>query len=351
MEKGKGIEHVGEEAPVFMDLYPLFGEPLGQGSGMARSSHLLPRVICVTVGLLLTTVVAGATEPQLLVRIDGEPVCVGDSIRVQVSALGDDWKWGKLTVQVSDQGPWAVARQPRELAGTDPPVWELALVPLAVGTRQLPAMSVSVRTRSGEKATIRPAVLPHATITSVLPADEEAPAPAPLRDPIGARGLPWEWALPAFLAGLPVAALLALWTGMRRSGAPVSLGSLTPFEELGALARDLGERVARESAAAICDRLAAGLRRYLEHRIGAPAQEMTSFELRRLGRDAGWPEAVQRAVGQVMQVVDDVRFGQRVVPEAALRAAVQAALAAGDQLEAHLAAGEPGSDPSQEVVS
>ena len=46
------------------------------------------------------------------------------------------------------------------------------------------------------------------------------------------------------------------------------------MDELEALVADLDGRVGRDPADGICDRLAAGLRRFLERRTGEPAEEM-----------------------------------------------------------------------------
>jgi hypothetical protein len=171
----------------------------------------------------------------------------------------------------------------------------------------------------------------------VLPADQEV-EPAPIRDPVGVHGFPWEWVFPAVVAALPLIALIAWWLYRRRTAAaaadPSSL--VPPLAQLEELLRQLEAAVGREPSEGVCDRLAWGFRRYLERRSGEPALEMTSYELRGLARRSRWPDGTQRSLHEVMQVVDGVRFGRRRVPEAQLRGAIGAAEIAGRGLEEHL---------------
>jgi hypothetical protein len=211
---------------------------------------------------------------------------------------------------------------------------------MAVGELRLPALSVGVRDADGEAGEVAASELPTVTVVSVLPAEEEV-QPAPLRGPIGVSGFPWEWVLPLALPALGVAAVLAWWGRRRRvresaTGVPV----LAPFDELAALLDRLEGRVGREPAASLCDRLAAGLRRYLERRTSEPAAEMTSFELRLLARRQDWPDPVQRGLQTVMHLSDRVRFGRFPSGEDELRRAIETSRELAGSLEDHLAAAE-----------
>jgi hypothetical protein len=242
--------------------------------------------------------------------------------------------WGELTVRVTADGPWAVVDGPHEIAGARPPAWELTLVPLRVEQLDAPEMSATLRTEDGRVLTVAPAELPTVTVASVLPPGEEV-VPAPLRSPLGTHGFPWEWAVPILMVLIPALALQHWWL-RRRRGAEVGDDRFQPpLEQLEALAAEL-EAEAMPSEI-LCDRLAAGLRRFLERRTGEPALEMTSFELRALARLRGWPEPVQRGVHRVLEVVDGVRFGRRSVPQPELLQAVTAAVEAARGLERHLA--------------
>ena len=107
--------------------------------------------------------------------------------------------------------------------------------------------------------------------------------------------------------------------------------------ELAALLDRLEGRIGREPGESICDRLAGGLRHYLERASSEPAEEMTSFELRLLARTREWPEDVQRGIQAVMNVADKVRFGRFAADDGELRQAVETSRDVAQCLEDHLA--------------
>jgi hypothetical protein len=220
----------------------------------------------------------------------------------------------------------------------------MTLVAMRLGELPLPGAEVTVRSPAGEARRVPAAGLPTVTVESILE-EGDSGDPAPMRDPVGARGFPWEWVVPGLMAGLPVAAVLGLLLLRRRSAAEgAAQPALAPLEELEALLTAVRSDIGREPEDGVCDRLAAGVRRFLERRTGEPALEMTTTELRVLARQRSWPEGVQRGVQSVMGVADGVRFGRRAVGESSLRGAVDGALAAGRELEAHLsppAGGDP----------
>jgi hypothetical protein len=287
---------------------------------------------------VLIAAVAGAADPSLQVEVSERAVSVGDRVPVRVKGAGaGDWLWGELAVEVPELGPWAVVDPPHAIAGAQPPAWELVLAAMAVGDQPLPTMTVTVRPPDGEPRVVTPTEMPVVTIASVLPPDQEV-EPAPLRDPVGARGFPWEWLVPAVLALAPVMAVLVWWLRRRRAGAVDDPARrLPPIDQLEALLEELAARVGRDPAEGVCDQLASSVRCYLERRSGEPAQEMTSFELRGLARSSRWPDPVQRSLQRVMTVADGVRFARVRVADADLRHAIDEARAAGHGLEGHLA--------------
>lgn len=303
-----------------------------------RTRRRLPKAAAALLAAAIAAPVAAAT-PHLEVLVPDAAVSVGDRLPVQVVARGgDDQLWGALTVSVAADGDWAVVDGPREVAGARPPAWELTLAPLAVGRLELPPFRTTVRSGSGggpvDAAVESP---PRVEVASVLPPEEEV-EPAPMAEPVGVRGFPWEWAGPAAAALAPIA--LGLWWLLRRSRRVPAGGdvrpALPPLAELERLVAELGGRIGRDPAEVVCDRLAHGLRRYLERRTGEPAGEMTSFELRLLGRRLDWPDAVRRTVQRVTALADGVRFGRLPAPEDELRSGVEAAAAAARGLEQHL---------------
>ena len=314
------------------DLGPLWcRRPACTTKGLTRTFLVLP--------LLLSAAVTSFAAPAALeVTVSATSPRIGDRVLVRVAARGgEDLMWGELRVGIEAEGPWAVVDGPREMVGARPPVWELVLAPMAVGELSLPDLGAGVRTVDGEVEEIGAPELPTVNVVSVLPAEEEAP-PAPLRDPVGVSGFPWEWVLPLVMPVLG-AALALVWWGRRRriQGGVAGVTVLAPFAELIVLLDHLRGRIGREPGESICDRLAGGLRHYLERASSEPAEEMTSFELRLLARKQAWPEDVQRGIQAVMSVADRVRFGRFTADDSELRRAIETSRNVARCLEDHLA--------------
>lgn len=288
--------------------------------------------------LLSVAATSFAAPAELEVTVSATSPRIGDRVPVRVAARGgEDLMWGELKVGIEAEGPWVVVDGPREIPGARPPVWELVLAPMAVGELSLPDLGAGVRGTDGEVREVAAPELPMVTVASVLPAEEEV-QPAPLRDPVGVSGFPWEWVLPAAMPVLG-AALALVWWGSRRRARRGAVGVmvLAPFDELIALLDRLEERIGREPGESICDRLAGGLRHYLERASSQPAEEMTSFELRLLARQQDWPEDVQRGIQAVMGVADRVRFGRFAADDSELRRAIETSRDVARCLEDHLA--------------
>jgi len=299
------------------------------------------RVLRLVVAVLvaLSAVIAAAQEPALELEASPMSVRVGDRVEVKASARGgpSGWLWGELTVALEPGGVWELVDGPTAIPEVRPPAWKLTLAPMELGEQSLPSIAVSARSSEGETTRIEGSGETTIAVVSVLTGQEEDPAPAPLRDPMGVRGVPWEWILPICGALLPLlAGVVWWWRGKGRTRRP-AMAVLSPLAEIEAMLSELENRVGREPADGICDRLAAGLRRYLERRTGEPAEEMTSFELRLLARRRGWPETTQRLVQRVMEVADRVRFGRRPSTDEEIRLAIANALEAVHSVEAFLA--------------
>lgn len=265
---------------------------------------------------------AGAPGDGLEVRVPEGPVAVGDRVQVTVTAPGGPRRWASPEV-AGDPDTWAAAGSPEELG---PGQWRLELVPLRTGTLPLP--EIRVRTADGASL-VAPAGAAEVEVASVLPPGATPPPPAPLRDPVGVHGPPWEWLPPVLALLLPLGGLAWLVRRrLRRKGPADAAGrvpELPPLKELEGALRDIRARLASVPAEESCDRLAAALRRYLERRLGEPAMEMTSFELFRLARSRGWPSPRQAALRRVLETADRVRFARARVPRAELEAAVETA--------------------------
>lgn len=296
--------------------------------------------VMLAIGLLaFAAAVAGAAVPATLeVTAPDHPVRVGDRVPVRVTARGgEDLLWGELRVGVEPDGPWTVVDGPRELEGTRPPVWEVVLAPMKLADLDLPEFMVTVRDTEGSVSEITAADPQKVEVSSVLPEGDEV-EPVPLRDPVGVSGFPWEWVLPLAVPVLAVAAAVALWRRRRRTpGGQRGVPELAPLDEFEALLDQIRERLGREPAEGVCDRLAAAMRRYLERQSGRPAEDMTSFELRLMARQLGWPDTVRRGLQEVMAVADSVRFGRLPAAEARLRGVVDLAREIARDLDRQLA--------------
>lgn len=308
--------------------------------------NLVPLMIAIAVAGLAAA--AAADEPSLSLEVSPASTRVGDRVEVVASARGgSELMWGELTAALEPGGPWELVGGPTAVPGARPPAWTLELAPMEIGEQVLPSITVSARTTDGEVLEISSPDPPTVSVVSVLSGDEGDSEPAPLSNPIGVRGLPWEWILPVCGALLPFLVAAAWWWRVRGRPEPGVRPALHPFAELETLASDLGTRIGREPADGICDRLASGLRHYLERRTGEPAEEMTSFELRLLARRRGWPETTQRLVQQVMAVADGVRFGRRPTADDELRRALDMALDSARSVETFLAPDERDSDRAE----
>jgi hypothetical protein len=296
------------------------------------------RTFLILAMLLSAAATSFAATATLEVTVSANSPRIGDRVPVRVTARGgEDLMWGELRVGIGAEGPWVVVEGPQEMTGARPPVWELVLAPMEVGELSLPALGAGVRGPDGEVGEVPALELPTVNVVSVLPAEEEV-QPVPLRDPVGVSGFPWEWVLPLAMPIFGAALALAWWLRRRRmQGGTAGVTVLAPFEELTTLLDQLRGRIGREPGESICDRLAGGLRHYLERVSSEPAEEMTSFELRLLARNQEWPEEVQRGIQAVMSVADRVRFGRYAADDSELRRAIETSRDVARCLEDHFA--------------
>jgi hypothetical protein len=308
-------------------------------------------VLAVVVAATAPGLPAAAPAPTLEIDAPRTAFSVGDRVPLRVEArAGGDGLWGDLSVHVQPGGAWEVVDGPTAVPEASPPAWRLTLVPMQVGDLALPEMAATLRPAGGPPVQVAPPEAPRVTVASVLPPGEEV-EPAPLREPVGVHGVPWEWVVPALPLLLPLLAAAWWWRRRRRVGAADGRPTRSPIDERDALVSKLQRRVGRDPAEALCDRLAAGTRRYLERRTGHPALEMTSFELRLLGRREEWPEQVRRSLQRVTELADGVRFGRAATTDAELRAALAAATELGRELESCLAGREADTAALAEVAS
>jgi len=283
---------------------------------------------------LLVPGLALAADPALELTAPDEAVTVGDRVTVTIRAVGGEGLvWGD-PVPAPDSRTWAVVRAPAAVPGVEPPAWQMVVAPLATGRLPLPEVSVTVRDGEGRVRQVASTGTGEVTVASVLPPGEEKVEPAPLADPVGVRGFPWEWVLPI---GLPllVLALLGWWLWRRRrggAGAGVA-ATMAPLEELRAVVDTLLGSLGDIPDDTICDRMAGGARRFLERSTGEPVLEMTTFEVLRLARRSGWPTEALRAFQRALELADRVRFARVAATPAELRDALEGLRAGAAVLE------------------
>jgi len=291
-------------------------------------------------------------EPRVTVALSPAKLTVGDRVTAVVTLTAPRalltgeprfpyWEqtWGRAEVlevnapeSLSPRGGVATFRQRLVLAAFRPgevrlPPRDIG-VPLASGTvtattpedlsfRIAPVLPPSAQegTAEGEDVTVEPDLRRRA---------EEPPRPLPLT----AR---FWWA-----SGVTACACLALafllWARLRTSAAApeATLGPLERFE------RELEAVSASPSSLEGHARLSRALRRYLGRRLGFPAPESTTTEIRRDLEARRIPEQLIRGTAEVLGACDLVKFARRTSTAGGLDRHVQTAHRVGRELERHL---------------
>jgi hypothetical protein len=284
--------------------------------------------------------------PRVEVALSPAQARVGDrveavlTLRVEAARLAGEprfpfWsgRWGEAEVLVEEplqkspaEGGAAVYRQRLVLAAFRP------------GKVALPPAAVAVPLREGTIKVQTPAGLA-IDVVSVLPKEEENPAPKP---PAAPRSLPvgerfW-WTLAALLAACLLVGWL-LWR--RRRAAAAESGAaplLPPFEEL---AGELERLAAERSVVQAHTRLSFALRRYLGRVLPFPAVESTTSEVQRQLLSRRMPGPLVRQTVELLRACDLVKFARQEVGEERTRERVEAARRIAGEVEALFAPREP----------
>ena len=140
--------------------------------------------------------VAGAAE--LVVSLPAGEVTVGDPVALTVTVPGGSVSQGELRVPLLDDSTWHLVEAPKRVSGSGSR-WQLTLAPLAVGELLLPVLELVQPTPSGPDRVMATGPETSLTVASILTANDSLEA-APLYEPVGVRGLPWEWTPPVLLA-------------------------------------------------------------------------------------------------------------------------------------------------------
>lgn len=331
----------------------------GRSSRLDRGRRCGRQAVVALLALFLGTLFASAAAParaavapgaptvrnlHLEVTVAPQTVTVGDRVHAVLTLTAPagavtgpprfpTWKgrWGDA--EVLSTGP--VERAP---AANGRATWrqEVTLALFQTGKITLPRLAAQVPTAAGTAA-VRTGAPVALTVASILPdgADPKTldpTPPAPIRRlPAGA---PFWWTLAGAAA---LAGALALLGAARRQrpGAGAAVASRPPFEELtGRLDALLAAPPASPEQAHVA--LSHALRRYLGRRLGFPAAESTTTEVRRrLGR-LGLPDTVSEPTVLVLQRCDAVKFARCPTDAAQLRGNVNLTRRLAGALEAHL---------------
>lgn len=296
-----------------------------------------------------------AGEPRLRVELAPGPHTVGDRIPVTLEIVGPARRLAGEPVFPAWEATWGEA----EVLSTEPPApappgtdgeggeepaaaggvrrWRQSLVLTAfrTGEVRLPPVTVRVPGPDGEsELTTAPDLA--LDVESVLPA--EAGEEAELEPPAPPQPLPWgrRFWITATLLALACAAAIA-WAVRRRAG---GLGSATapalpPLDELRrALSAARGESAPRAG----CTVVSLALRRYLGRALSFPAAESSTSEIRRRLAVRSLPPAATRRALAILAECDLVKFARRPLGGDEMAALADAALAAGVEIDGHLAA-------------
>jgi len=309
-------------------------------SGLIGGGSLVRGILLAAVLALAAAPLAAAAEaaaaPSVEVLLPPGSHTVGDRVAVELRVLvpgggsGSEsaprfpvWKgtWGEAEIVEAGE-PAAVAPPPTAPAGTVAWSQRLVLAGFRPGRLALPPREIVVPAAGGRSRRLTTPDALALTIDSVLPAagsegadagddsgDAAAiPPPKPEKSlvplPVGAR---FWWT--AAILGLALAAVLAvLWRRRRQAGAEAQRPLLPPADELrGALA---AARAAGDPAAGLV-RVSLALRRYLGRRLGFPAAESTTTEVRRQLAGRHLPGGVAARCAELLAACDLVKFARR----------------------------------------
>lgn len=286
------------------------------------------------------TAAAAGRPPRLEVRLKPLRAEIGDPVRAEIElvvppglAVGRPifprWEksWGELEVTAT-VGPTA------EPAAGGATLFRqtVTVIPWTTGELTLPSPTIELPTAE-EVLEIRAARPVALTVGSVLPEDGEQPTPKP---PAMPRPLPiadvfW-WTLAAIASAcLFVAALV-----FARHRAALGGDRERVIDPLVALRRELERLDAGDDPLALVAGLSLALRRYLGRRLGFPAAESTTTEVRRRLQDRGLAAGLVLGIDDLLKSCDRVKFARLPIARAECGAPLAEAAQLAERLEEHL---------------
>lgn len=290
-----------------------------------------------------------ATPPRLAVSLAPESLTVGDRVRATLTLTAGSASlageprfpaWGKAWGEAEVVGVSPVERH-ESPGGAVEYRQTVVLTAFRPGRIALPPRRVAVPGAGETREVATPEKLA-LSVRSVLPAagasGDAVPKPKP---PAAPRALPVGRAFWWTLAAMGLAAAGAVGAAVARSRSRARAGSaaaarpaLPPAEELAASLAETAREGSPERAHVA---LSFALRRYLGRRLGFPALESTTSEVRRELRGRRAPEAVAERTAEILGACDRVKFAREPAARPAFEARLEAVREVADRLEAYLA--------------
>lgn len=303
-----------------------------------RAMALLPALAA----LLAATPAAGA--PRIQVTLEPDTLTVGDRVEalIELSAGPSElageprfpaWgeRWGGA--EILEAGPVERLRSGYRQ--------RLTLTAFRTGRVELPPKAVAVP-GPVETAELRTPADLALTVESVLPPDAETGDLAG-RPPAPPRSLPFGGAFWWTAGSLAALALGAVALARARHRDPEGASpAASPLEELArrldAASRELEVLGAAEGHAV----LSRSFRRYLGRRLGFPAVESTTTEIRRELRRLHLAPDVEARADELLRACDRVKFAREPVATATLTTRIEAVREVAHRLEEDLRPAVPG---------
>jgi len=315
---------------------------VGRPNGWRGQAPPLHWVVALATCLVAAVGVA-AQAPSVTVSVAPGEHTVGDRVAVEVAVTTEagaaaprfpQWgdRWGEA--EIVEVGEVTTAEAP---AGGVVHRQTVTLAAFRTGRVPLPPVEIALPRAEGPSVRLATPADLALDVASVLPAGEdgERPPPKAARPPrVPPISAAFWWTLA--ILGSSVAALLALllWQRHRaRMRGETDRPALPPLAELD---RALAAARAEPAPAEGLRRVSLSLRRYLGRRLGFPAAESTTSEIRRRLAGRRLPDGVARPTTDLLFACDLVKFARRPASAAEVERWASAAGEVARRIEAHL---------------
>lgn len=265
--------------------------------------------------VLLATAASGSEPAASPVRAEATTarteVTVGEAFTLEVKATGPAGTTFAFPAEAAHEH--LELRTPATSAASPVPGlhrYEAAV--FALGEVEIPALPVRYRLPDGGEGEVQTAPL-KLKVVSLLPKDADEQKLADIRGPVGVDVGRAFWIALALVLMLVVGVSLWLWKRKRATGAAEApVPDVPPDEEaVRALERLASSgQLGRGELRPFYIALTAIAKRYLERRLGAPVQEMTSAEMVAFLRKGPYEPELVGPLRDLATVADNVKFAR-----------------------------------------